>query len=436
MKRVLLIAYDFPPRGGTGVFRVLKFARYLPEWGWQPVVVTVDGAGPHPDPGLLAELPSDLEVLRVSAPGTGGLPDAVTPSVARGGAPAEWRARLRQWIVPDPQIAWVPGAVQAATRRLRQGDIAAMITSGPPFSTHLAGWWLKRRHPRLPWLMDMRDLWSEGAAQHALVPYKLNRMLEQCCLRHADRTTVVSDGIRDLTIRRLDAYPARISTLTNGFDPSDFFSASDRTGTHEHVPAGPLRLRYVGTIAESRAVSAQGLIAALRQLQSEGIDRRHMQVQLIGSFGASIHNAAARLINAGIVEILPFMPHARALERMREADVLLLVLMDDWEGRIAHSNKLFEYLALGRPILAVAPEGEATRLIAAQGAGLSASPSDTPAIVAALRQFMAWHVAGELSGTALDPQRLQQFHRRELASQLARLLDDLQPAAAHPAGRI
>ena len=130
------------------------------------------------------------------------------------------------------------------------------------------------------------------------------------------------------------------------------------------------------------------------------------------------------------------MPHARALERMREADVLLLVLMDDWEGSIAHSNKLFEYLALGRPILAVAPEGEATRLIAAQSAGLSASPSDTPAIVAALRQFMAWHVAGELRGTVLDPQRLQQFHRRELAGRLARLLDDLQPAAAHPAGRI
>ena len=228
MKHVLLLAYDFPPRGGTGVFRVTKFARYLPEWGWHPVVVTVAGAGPHPDPRLLDELPTDLEVLRVGAIGTYRRPPVVPGAGSMLAQPKRWRAWLRTWIVPDPQLEWVPWAVRAANRRIRRGDIAAMMTSGPPFSVHLAGWWLKRRYPAMPWLMDMRDLWSEGPGQRYLLQYRLNRILEQRCLGAADHTTDVTDGIRFLTIRRLDADPARLSTLTIGFHPNHLPGAGIR----------------------------------------------------------------------------------------------------------------------------------------------------------------------------------------------------------------
>ncbi|CAA9265028.1 MAG: hypothetical protein AVDCRST_MAG93-2362, partial [uncultured Chloroflexia bacterium] len=155
MKRVLLIAYDFPPRGGSGVFRAAKFARYLPEWGWQPVVVTVEGEGPHPDHRLLAELPPDIEVQRVQPLGRRWRKNGpqATTDLGMPTSRTGWRARLKPWLVPDAQLAWVPGAWRAAERQLRHSHIDAVLTSGPPFSTHLVGWLLKRRHPALPWVM-------------------------------------------------------------------------------------------------------------------------------------------------------------------------------------------------------------------------------------------------------------------------------------------
>jgi glycosyltransferase involved in cell wall biosynthesis len=136
------------------------------------------------------------------------------------------------------------------------------------------------------------------------------------------------------------------------------------------------------------------------------------------------------LIEAGMMEILQFVTHENALASMTDADVLLFIRKDDWVGRIAHGNKLFEYLAMGRPILAIAPPGDATRLITSQDAGLVAAPDDVPAIVQGLRAFLTAKVTDELSAKRPDPSRLRRFHRRELAGQLARLLDRLHACRA------
>lgn len=422
MKRVLLVAYDFPPRGAAGVFRVAKFARYLPEWGWEPVVVTVADAGPHPDPALLDELPPGIEILRVGA-ATRARPSAAAVPVAPGQG---WRSSPRRWIVPDPQIVWIPGAVRAAAERLKRGGIAAIMTSAPPFSTSLVGYILKRMHPHLPWLMDMRDLWSEGPDQRLLLPYKLNRSLEQLCLRTADHTTVVTEGVRQLMIRRLAADPERMTTLTNGFDPNDLPSPLlGRERAANGAGPRPLLLQYVGTISGMRTPASEGFFTALRRLQREGVDSGQLRVQLIGSFAPPVHRWAEELVAAGIVEILPFLPHSEAIRGMAGADALLLILTDDWEGRVVHTSKLFEYLAVGRPILAVAPPGEVTRLLEQEQAGVWASPGDVDAIVAALRGLLATHANGESIVAEATGGRFRRFERRELTGQLARLLDRL-----------
>ena len=426
MKRVLLIAHDFPPRGGTGVLRVAKFVRYLPDWGWEPVVITAAGRGPYPDDRLLQDLPAGLEVVRVPVP---GVPQPGTPPggsvVIRGGG-NDWRQRLKPWIVPDPQILWVPWAVRAAHARLRNGDIQALMTSAPPFSTSLTGWWLKRRNPTLPWLMDLRDLWSESSLQHQLVPYKLNRFLEQQCLSSADHTTVVSDGIRTLTIKQLGVEPERISTLTNGFDPNDLPAdlpvpdrVSTRWGTSE-----PLRMRYVGSIGAARAPDFRMLFEALRQLPAEGLGAELLRIEFVGAYAQTIHDWVAPLVRAGLVVLHPFVPHDHAVRYMADADVLMLFLTNDWEGRIAHSNKLFEYLAVGRPILAIAPEGEATQLVRDEQAGITA-PHDPAAIVQAITALVARRRAGRLSQPDPNNRRFARFERRALAGQLAARLNAL-----------
>lgn len=420
MKRLLLITYDFPPRGASGVFRMAKFARYLPEWDWQPVVVTAAGVGPHPDPQLLTELPSNTEILRV---GLTRSHDAQPAAVLSVQPRRSWRSRLKPWIVPDPQLQWVPAATWLAWRRLRAGDIQLIMTSGPPFSTHLVGLALKQFAPRVPWLMDLRDPWSEAPNQRLLIPYKLNRLIERRCLQSADHVTVVTDGMQQLMIERLGVAPERITTITNGFDRHDTApTGTSRTATAQCKP-GPLCIRYVGSIVGLRAQAAQGFFSALQQLQAEGIDRSRLLVQFIGTFAPAIHTAASHVPE--LVDIVPFVSHAEAVDQMATADVLLLLLTNDMEGRIMHTSKLFEYLALGRPILNIAPPGEVRDLIASTGAGSSVRPTDVDDIAGALRSLIERHAAGQLAGTLVDPARLKRFERRELAGQLAQLLNRL-----------
>ena len=417
MKRVLILAYDFPPRGAAGALRVTKFARYLPEFGWQPIIVAATAEGGMHDDGLLAELPPGLEVIRVHNPLTRrststSVPAHVEPKARAG-------ANLRRYFVPDPQIAWVPGAVQAATRRLRCGDIDAFMTSSPPHSVHIAGLWLKQRFRGLPWLLDLRDMWSDSPGIMDPVLYKLNRLCEQACLQHAEHITVVTNGLGTL-LQRSYAIPAdRISTITNGFD------ADDIPQDELMVSHGPLRLSYIGSIVTTRVEAARGFFEALKVLVAQGISSHDLELRLVGVFDQEIRRLAAPLVERGIVALLPFVPHVEAVAEMAAADALLLVVPDDRESRIMHSSKVFEYFAVGRPILALAPEGDLTKLINRAGVGMTVSPNDSLAIAHMLRTMLEQHKAGNLPRFPRDDPRFARFERRTLTESLAQTLDRL-----------
>ncbi len=414
MKRLLMVAYDFPPRGGSGVFRVAKFARYLPEWGWLPAVVTVAGEGPHPDYRLLAELPAGIDVQHVRPLKRKRTSDA--PSHARGDAAlvrGGRRSRLKPWIVPDAQLGWVPGALQAVRRRLQVGDIDAILTSGPPFSTHLVGLAIKRRYPSLPWVMDMRDLWSEGFDQHSLLPYKLNRWLERSCVERADRVTVVTDAMGRLMCKRLGVPADKFVTITNGFDRQDFKPYLSERRASDVVRSTPvLKLCYVGTITDLQVTGIANVFAALEQLEAAGTTNLHLE--LVGAFGASVHRRAGALVDAGMVSFLPFQPHHAAIACMMDADVLLLVRPDDLDGRIVHTSKIFEYMAVGRPIFAISPPGEIATLVTTEHLGRWVAPGDVGAIVEALRAMLHEHRNGMWALPTSDAQRLDRWERRTL----------------------
>ena len=420
MPKLLMLAYDFPPRGGSGVFRVTKFTRYLPLHGWQPVVIAAAGPGPFPDPHLLAELPADLEVTRLPAVGEVAIPIA-TPAPQTPTRKPPWRTQLRPWLIPEPQILAAPRILRAATTRLRQGDIAAIMSSGPPFTLHLVAM-LLRRLLGIPWLMDMRDLWSEGPGQRDLRRYKLNRVLEQRCMAHADRVVVVSESIRQLTIRRIGADPVRIVTIPNGFDAADLPADLPEPAS----PLGrPFCMRYVGSVTDLRATAVQGLFAALRHLQAAGVGAETLRIEFIGAFGQQAHTWAAPLIASGMVVLRSFLPHTAALAQMASADMLILALTDDWEGRLMHTSKLFEYLAVGRPILVLGPEGEATREVVPTGIGLALAAGDVAGIAVTLRRLAARHRTGELHFARPTPAQLQRFERRNLTRELATQLNQI-----------
>lgn len=415
MRQVLIVAYDFPPRGATGVLRVAKWARYLPGNSWQPVVVTAAASAGLRDDALLAQLPADLEVLRVPnrfASASAGV-DVHRAAPTRA---AQIRRVLRRAVIPDPQLLWLPAAVQTASTRIAAGGIDAILTSAPPFSISLAGLWLKRRVPDLPWVMDLRDIWSERPGLPDLLTYKLNRRLERACLQRADRVTTATAGQRRLLIDSFGMLPDRVSTITNGFDPADLPPPTPAS------PRDQLRLAYVGSIVGTRVEAARGLFEAIERLRSEGVSAAQLAMRLTGMFDPQIHRWAAPLIDAGLVELRPFVPYAESFAEMRGADALLLITTDDREGRVSQPNKLFEYLALQKPILALAPQGDVAAPIEESDAGIVVAPGDVDGIAGALRALLDRRAAPQ---PAPEADRLAQFDRRNLTRQLATLLDTL-----------
>jgi glycosyltransferase involved in cell wall biosynthesis len=421
MRRVLIVAYDFPPRGATGVLRVAKFVRYLPEFGWQPVVVTAAASAWSYDQGLLAQLPPQLEIVRVRHPLQRTSKRPVTPKVGQRHAALQSRSKqlLRRLLLPDPQILWVPIAVRAATARLDQRNIDVVFTTSPPHSVQLVGWWLKRRFPMLPWVMDLRDVWSDSPTIPDPLSYKINRWFEGECVSLADRVVVVTEPMRGLLHRTHGVALEKLHTITNGFDPADFAVPAARS------KRGVLRIAYVGTIIGTRVPAARAFFGALAQLTAEGVDGSRLEVRLVGAFDAQIHQWAEPFVAQGSVQILPFATHAEAVDEMAQADVLLLLMPDDWESRIAVPNKLYEYLAARRPILAITPEGEITQLLQMMDAGLAVTPGSVEEIVGALRTLLQQHETHQLAAPHPNDPRLTRFQRRELTHQLAALLDEV-----------
>jgi glycosyltransferase involved in cell wall biosynthesis len=417
-RRVLMLAYDFPPRGATGVVRVAKFARYLPEFGWQPVVIAATVRGGLRDEGLAAQLPSGLEVIRVDNP----LAPREAVLAAHSAQPsmrARLRRSLRQLVVPDAQIVWAARAARVAVDRLRQGDIDALFSTAPPFSVHMAALMAKRRVRDVPWLMDLRDIWSEHPGIGNIARYRLQRACEGACLAAADHVTTATDGQRDLLRESFGLAPERITTITNGFDPADLPPPSAPPSCR------PLRIAYAGSIIGARAIATRGLFAALERLMAAGVTHADFELRLTGIFDPQIYMWAESAVRAGLVRLASFVPQAEAYAEMRDAHVLLLLASDDREGRVSHPNKLFEYWGIGRPVLAIAPAGDTARLVRESGSGIAVAPGDVDAIADALRRMIADHRAGRLTHVAADGARLRPFERRELTRRLAALLDSL-----------
>lgn len=443
MRRVLVLAFHFPPNVGTGTVRVTKFCKYLPEFGWETVVVT-SSFMVQADPKMLAELPAGLQIhstgdlfLPLQRLGifTSPAKTAAPASAARGTlalALARFkriaRAVLTQTLMPDPNIvSWAPFAYRAACRILDREKFDAVFSTSPPHSTQLVAYWLKRRYPRIPWIMDLRDLWSQADLfANMRLQYWANCQLERQCLLKADRTLVVTEGIRELTLRKLAGTAAsRIVTLTNGYDPADM----------EALPPverySKFTLTYVGALTDQR--NQNEFVPALQELAQDAAVCARLQIRLIGFLSPKVQRDLQSLCELGFVAVSPWLARLDALREMQRADVLLLIEANSPELTLNHSNKLFEYMATGKPILGIVPEGEAAKVIRQENAGWVVSPDDRTRIKQAILDQL-----GRFEHDALAPPSLKrhypQYHRRTLTHQLAQILDACVEASRPPQG--
>jgi glycosyltransferase involved in cell wall biosynthesis len=439
---VLFVAFFFPPLGGGGVQRSLKFVRYLPTCGWQPRVLAAESDYWMLDEALLAEVPPGTPVLRVAFGG-----HRLIAMGGRGGTRSRAATRFlrglsRFFLVPDAYVGWSRRAAQVAEGEIARHPCALLFTTSSPDSAHLLGRRVKRA-TGLPWVADFRDPWTGRLAYAPPTPlhHRVHLALEGSCLREADAVVVTTPETRDDFLSRhrgLD--PAKFRVIANGFDEEDFTAASAEpaAGACAWIPADGFPVLHAGQLNLDRPLGP--FLAGLRLYRERALGRSSVAAPGNAARGGegSAHGDAreamafllgpcydshrAEVKAAGLADVVRFLPgrtHRDAVTAMLSARVLLLLEQDSDRGRLVLPGKAFEYLRAGRPILAVVPrDGAAARFVRETGAGIAVDPSSPAEIAEGLARLLDG-VAGSCP-TAASAAR---YERRALTAELARIFD-------------
>ncbi len=439
MKRLLIITYYWPPTGGSGVQRWVKFSKYLPEQGWQPVVYTPENPEQLArDESLLSDVPACAEVIktRILEPYavyrrlTGGKQgEEVNPVNAQK---KNWKQRLSLWIrgncfIPDPRIGWVRPSVRFLKKYLREHPVDAVVTTGPPHSVHLIGRGLKRALG-VHWIADFRDPWTEMFYYKHLgltaASDRRQHRLEQSVLDEAD--TVIS--VTPLVQKDFQAKTKTpVVLITNGFDEDDFVGSGSapaepftRTGSgaseaQSDSGAGAAavptyRLVHTGLFAaDGNPLNLWDALA--RRCGEDPSFRARLEIRLAGKVDRAITDAIrARGLGGNLVE-LGYLPHDETVREQRAADILLLPLRQEPEYAKVLPGKIFEYLAARRPVLGIGQEdGAAAAVLRDAGAG----------------EMFDWDKTDELLAflDAPHPETtgIEKYTRRALTAQLTQIL--------------
>jgi glycosyltransferase involved in cell wall biosynthesis len=413
--KVLIVTLYFPPAGGGGVQRPLKFATHLPALGIETHVLAPDNPKwIHMDDELRP--PTQAWVHRARYLGPKGRRPSEELHGKRGVERALTHARLlpRRLVVPDEAATWNLTAIPAALRIARAEKIDVVITTSPPGSVHLVGAAVKRALG-VRWIADLRDSLLAHQDRRADTPAvrmkaRTVRVVAGVVARRADAIVTAFDSIGE-EMRALEP-TGRIVTIANGSDFDDFDGLT-------YTPGERFRITHTGAFFGRRDPKP-----FLRALAGSGLE--DVVVRFVGGFQAADREFAESLDLGGRVEVIPFVPRRRSLELQRDSEALLLIASEaGGRGTGVIPGKVFEYIAAGRPILAAVPAGgAAARLIEEVGAGVVAPADDVDALQAALLELHGRWKRGELE-VELTPEARERVSRRARVAELAELVRDV-----------
>lgn len=437
--KVLIVTYYFPPSGGAGVQRCLKFVKYLREFGWEPVVLTArDADYPAIDESLFREIPDDVAVYRskifepynfyrkLTGKKTGESMDIAT--LSRDAAQkqrlserfAEW---VRSWLfIPDARIGWKYFAVKMGLEIIRKEKIDVILSSAPPYTCHLIGRALSRKSG-LPWVCDFRDSWVGwlSAAKRSGLAHKIELKMEESVLKQAQRILTVSPGVaEDLLSRHPELRDDRWRQLPNGYDANDFQNIAPFTKDKQRK----LTITYTGSLYGNR--NPNYLMQAVRELlQEDPTWQNDLRFNFVGRVGGPIQALLEEDDFTGMVNLVPYVAHRESIQYLLSSDVLLLIIDDAPVNRGILTGKLYEYLGARKPILALAPEGNAADLIRDVKAGFVVAPKDVAAIKQTLKEIRERWKKQILETGLFEDEKINALDRRALTGRLAEILQKL-----------
>lgn len=430
-KKVLIITYYWPPSGGSGVQRWLKFVKYLDKAGWETFVLTPENPSfSMSDPSLLRDVPSNTEVLKLpiwepyeafyKISGAIGKKKPGATDLIQAGKKSLFQ-KISSWVrgnffIPDPRVFWVKPASTFLNDFIRDNNIDKIITTGPPHSIHLIGLKLKKKNPGLKWIADFRDPWSAWDLLDTLsltgFARKRHNQLEKRVLQKADRVVTIGPYHANL----FETFGGRkVDVITNGFDTDDFDQV-------KRVKTERFTIRHTGIVDELRD-PRPFMLALKKVVEAQPGMKENVIVEFIGNVNSAFKEfIAADPVLSAMTKFTNTVPHKELLNLYGQTDLLLLVLA---HTAIAAGNlpgKLFEYVASGIPVVGVGPvDGDSADVIKRSNAGEVLSRDDENGMMAVVRKhFDLWKNGGSVSNTDASP-----FTRRRLTDQLIAILESL-----------
>jgi glycosyltransferase involved in cell wall biosynthesis len=433
MRKVLIILYYWPPAGGSAVQRWLKFSKYLPDFGWEPVAYVPENAGYHEtDPDLVREIPKNMTVISqpITEPVTyytrfvggrkGNKLGASMSMKSELKGLSKFKHQIAWWIrsnffIPDAHFLWIRPSVKYLKGYLKENPVDLIVTTGPPQSLHLIGHALQKSL-RIPWVADFRDPWTSIDFYDSLSltswADKKHHRLESKVLRSASHVIAVGWNMQE-EFTRLGA--RSISVITNGFDETDF-------STEPVQPDQKFSLVHLGTISSTR--NSVALWKAIAAKAAEDADfARDLEIRLIGALNYTVTESIATHGLSGYIKRTEFLPHSEGIDLLKRARVLLLLINNSKNSRGIITGKFFEYLAAGRPVLLIGPtDGDAARILAETDGGSAAGFDDEGLIRQHLDHFYNLYRLGKLETKAV---KANQYTRKHLTGILAAVLDQV-----------
>jgi glycosyltransferase involved in cell wall biosynthesis len=423
MTKALIITYYWPPAGGSGVQRWLKFVKYFREFNIEPIVYTVEKPNyPILDASLHYDIPKNIEVLKqpIWEPNNllSFMGNKKTESAGFLNPNPSFFGKLMQYVranyfIPDARMFWVKPSVKYLKKYLSENKIDIVITTGPPHSMHLIGLKLKQL-TGVKWIADFRDPWTEIDYFHQLPlskkAIKKHYFLEQNVLKNADAVLVVGDTMK----ANYTKFNKNIFTVTNGFDEEIVENAVELDLKFS--------ITHIGLINADR--NSEILWEVLAEICAENeVFKNDFQLKLIGKVDPSVKNEISKFQLENNVEVVNYVPHNEVVEFQRKSQVLLLLVNNVPSAKGIITGKIFEYLMAKRPILAIAPtNGDLAEIINQTNSGVVIDFDQRVLLKKAILELYTLYKNGNCT---VKSHNIEQFHRKQLTKKVAELIHNI-----------
>ncbi|MEE9407635.1 MAG: glycosyltransferase family 4 protein [Polaribacter sp.] len=418
--KILIITYYWPPAGGSGVQRWLKFVKYLQNFDIEPIVFTVDNANyPKEDKTLLKEIPENITVLKQPIWEPTDLLFWKKKNQRNKGVSNVTNSGLLSFIrgnlfIPDPKIFWVKPSVKFLQKYISENNIEVIISSGPPHSMHLIAEKLKQKN-NIKWIADFRDPWSnlyynEDFKLQDFAKNK-NKKLETTVLKNADCVLTVSNSLKE----EFSKISKNVKVITNGFDDEVLKLSFIDLNTK-------FTISYIGLLPKQS--NPKILFKVLDKLCDENsVFKNDLQLNFIGDISNEVKQEIKSNNLTENTNFVGYVSHEKAIEYQQKAQVLLLLIPDVKNNKGILTGKLFEYLTSKRPILAIGPEdGDLSEILENTNAGVVVEFDNEEKTLLEILKLYNQYKKGNLK---VSSKNIEQYHRKELTKQLALIIKNL-----------